>query len=137
MEITKEIIERYRNWIKLKIKIHCSEPEGRYFYEREIWWASLGANIGFEQDGKNENYERPVLVLKKFNKDVLWVLPLTSKDKNIKDKRYYFLTKKREEISYIILSQIRLISSKRLLRHLRTIPEIEFGEIKNRVKDFL
>jgi hypothetical protein len=31
-----------------------------YFREKEIWWACLGANIGFEQNGKNENFERPI-----------------------------------------------------------------------------
>ncbi len=137
MEITKEIIEKFKKWIKLKIRIYCSEPKDRYFYDREIWWASLGANIGFEQDGKNDNFERPVLVLKKFNKDVLWILPLTSKDKNTKNKKYYFQTKDKEEVSFIILSQLRLISSKRLLRHLRTLPEEEFNEVRKRVKEFI
>ena len=50
------------------------------FHEREIWWCSLGLNIGFEQDGKNYLYERPVLVIRKFNKHTLWILPLTSVD---------------------------------------------------------
>ncbi|MFA5871014.1 MAG: hypothetical protein WC842_03995 [Candidatus Paceibacterota bacterium] len=31
---------------------------------REIWWCSLGVNIGSEEDGKNELFERPVLILK-------------------------------------------------------------------------
>jgi hypothetical protein len=36
-------------------------------HEREIWWCSMGVNIGDEEDGKNELFERPVLILRKFN----------------------------------------------------------------------
>jgi mRNA interferase MazF len=134
MTITRQILEYFANWTKLKIRIHDSDVTDRYFYEREIWWASLGANIGFEQDGKNSNYERPVLVLKKFNKNILWALPLTSK---IKEGKYYFNTENEGEKSSVILSQLRLISSKRLLRKIRTLPEGEFLEIRKRIKDLI
>lgn len=35
-----------------------------YFKERQIWWASIGQNIGVEANGKNKKYERPVIILK-------------------------------------------------------------------------
>ena len=38
-----------------------------YFHEREVWWCSLGMNVGFEQDGKGLQYMRPVLILKGFS----------------------------------------------------------------------
>jgi len=134
MKITEDLIKYFAYWTKVKIKIHASEPVVRYFYERQIWWASIGANIGFEQNGKNEQYERPILVLKKFNEHVLWILPLTSKEKVGK---YYFKTEYDGEKSYAILSQLRLISSKRLLRHLRTMSKPEFQEIRKQVRGFI
>lgn len=80
MNITKELVDLFARWTKLKLQTHVSEREENfYFYEREIWWVSLGVNVGFEQNGKNDLYERPVLVLRKFNKDILWALPLTTK----------------------------------------------------------
>ena len=57
-----------------------------YFYAREIWWCSAGLNIGVEADGKNENFERPMLIIKKFNADMVRVLPLTTKEKS---NKYY------------------------------------------------
>lgn len=57
------------------------------FKEREIWWRSIGTNIGTEEDGKNAHFERPVLVLRKFNRDIFLGLPLTS---TRKDHRYHF-----------------------------------------------
>jgi mRNA-degrading endonuclease toxin of MazEF toxin-antitoxin module len=106
-----------------------------YFYDREIWWCALGANIGFEQDGKNDTFERPVLILRKFNKHMAWVLPLTSRDK--KESPFYQATEHEGKTYYIILSQVRTISSKRLLRKLRTLPEEEFEQVREKVKGFL
>ena len=40
-----------------------------HVHEREVWWSALGVNIGVEIDGKHENFERPVLVVRKFNND--------------------------------------------------------------------
>jgi hypothetical protein len=42
------------------IKDHAIAP---FYHKREIWWCSLGVNVGFEQDGTGTNYDRPVLVI--------------------------------------------------------------------------
>ena len=130
MDKLKRIIE----WSQLKIKIELSEQKNIYFYEREVWWASLGCNIGFEQDGKNANFERPVLVIKKFSRDLLWVLPLTTKNKN---GPFYHSFEFQEGVSTVILSQLRSISSKRLKRKMGKIT-FEQGEIiRQEIKKFL
>ncbi len=49
-----------------------------YVKEREIWYAHLGHNVGFEEDGKGKDFKRPVLVLKKIG-NVFAVLPMTTK----------------------------------------------------------
>lgn len=131
----QEDLQKFVIWTKLKIRIHISERKV-FFKEREIWWCTLGKNIGFEQDGKHEMFERPVLILKKFNHDMLWVLPLTSQDKMDKPQ-FYFATKYNDEISFIILSQLRLVSGKRLLRKVRTLPFQEFCEVREKIKRFL
>lgn len=129
--MTREILSKFVEWTKLKFRIHIAEDIDFYFKEREIWWASLGANIGFEEDGKNEKFERPILILKKFNREMLWALPLTSKDKT--GKYYYQFEHKGEKYS-VILSQLRTISSKRLSRKIRKFPESDFEKVKDRIK---
>ena len=42
---------------------------------------TLGKNIGDEEDGKTEDFERPPLIFRKFNKNLLFILPLSSKIK--------------------------------------------------------
>ena len=53
-----------------------------FFHAREIWWCSAGLNIGVEIDGKSDNFERPMLIVKKFNTDMVRALPLTSKERS-------------------------------------------------------
>ena len=99
------------------------------FSERDIWWCSLGLNIGYEEDGKNENFERPVCVLKKFNKDIFIGLPLTS---TRKDNKYYYPYVLHNTPGTIILSQARLMSVKRLQRRLGRIGKGKFSDLKKK-----
>ena len=126
----KKIIE----WTKLKIRLAICPEITFYFHEREIWWASLGVNIGYEQNGKNEKFERPVLVFKKFNKSTLWVLPLTSKNRT--GEFFYQFEYEGRKYS-IILSQLRLVSSKRLLRKIRALPDADFEKIRKLIKGLI
>ncbi len=105
-----------------------------FFHLREIWWCSAGLNIGVESDGKNENFERPMLIIKKFNADMVWVLPLTTKEKQ---NKYHYKLEHETIKSWVILSQIKTISTKRLLRKIGSISELDFIEVIERVKNTL
>ncbi|NCT54623.1 type II toxin-antitoxin system PemK/MazF family toxin [Candidatus Falkowbacteria bacterium] len=112
-------------WSKKKIEINNSNKYPRFFKEREIWWASIGSNVGSEEDGKNNDFERPVLILKKFNKDLIITIPLTSK---IKESVFYY-DLKTPNFGSVILSQLRVFSSKRLRRKIIRINKLEYLEI--------
>lgn len=120
-----------------KDEIEVKREETYYFNEREIWWSSLGLNVGHEEDGKNQLYERPVLILKKFNSKVVWVLPMSSK---IKSGKYYYQIEYGGAIYTVLLSQLKLMSSKRLIRQvqqIKKIPLINFKHIKNRLIELI
>ncbi|MDO8498165.1 MAG: type II toxin-antitoxin system PemK/MazF family toxin, partial [bacterium] len=108
-----------------------------FFREKEVWWTALGVNIGFEQDGKGEEFRRPVLILKKFNKYVVLAVPLTTKIK--KDNKYYLSCSiVNDDIPrMVIISQIRLIDTKRFIDKLGVADESSFVEIKNAIKAML
>lgn len=99
-----------------------------FAHPREIWWCSLGINIGAEIDGKNENFERPIVVLKVYNKETLLILPITSKNKN---DIFHHKIETNNKTAWVKLTQPRVISSKRLLRKVDTVGEIEFEKLKN------
>jgi mRNA interferase MazF len=69
------MIKDFDSWGQFKKKLDLSD---RVFYvhPREVWWCSLGLNIGTEIDGKNENFERPVLVMNVYNKNTLFVITI-------------------------------------------------------------
>lgn len=125
--------KNYLVWHVLKAKINQKLPLGNY-HEREIWWCSLGANIGFEEDGKNQLFERPVLILKKFNQEIFVGVPLTTTRKN---NKYYYLLEAGGLEGSIILSQLRTLSSRRLQRKLGRIGKKKFADIKVKVEMLL
>jgi mRNA interferase MazF len=49
------------------------------FNTGQVWWCAVGVNIGREEDGRNANHERPVLVFRKFGQDTFLGLPLSSR----------------------------------------------------------
>jgi len=115
----------FDGWNRKKKKVNNAIPI-KEFSEKEIWWASLGVNVGREIDGKHHNYERPILVLRKFNSETLWALPLTS---TLKEGTYFYDLMIKETIRTLPLLQLRMISSKRLLRKIERIPDTEFFNI--------
>ena len=117
----------FDKWNKVKKIIDDKIVEDSvFFHERDIWWGVLGLNIGIEANGKNELFERPVLLIKVFNKDMIWCLPITS---TLKDSLFYYKILVNEEENSVMTTQIRTISSKRLLRKVGMIGEGEFEEI--------
>ena len=123
----------FLGWARDQKKLEA-KPINIIFHEREIWWCALGTNLGFEMDGKNELRTRPVLIVKSFNRHLLWVVPLTSKPKK---GTFYLPVTHRGQTSYLVLSQLRAISSKRLLRQLWTLPQKRFAEVRERLRGFL
>ena len=105
-----------------------------FFYAREIWWCSVGLNVGVEANGKHDNFERPMLVVKKFNADMVWALPLTTQGQN---NKYYYKLNHEEVKSWVVLSQIKTISTKRFLRKVGSISESDFKEVILKLQKFL
>ena len=126
----------YTKWHKVKTDINNAEKRV-FFHEREIWFCYVGANVGFEQDGNKEEYLRPVLIVRKFNNEIFWGIPLTKSEKR-KDNRYYYAFSFVEGIiSLAILSQIKLIDAKRLARHVGIMKVDDFEKIKKNLKELL
>ena len=130
--------KEYDEWHnKKKILNEREDIDNIFFREKEVWWTALGVNIGFEQDGKGEEFRRPVLILKKFNKYVVLVVPLTTKIK--KNNKYYVSCSivNDSTLRMVIISQIRLIDTKRFIDKLGVTDEDSFSKIKNAIKAML
>lgn len=103
-----------------------------FYHEREIWWCALGVNIGFEQDGSGEDYRRPVLILKGFSAKTCLVVPLTtSHHKHILRPSVGMVGDKE---AYALLSQLRVIDTKRLIRKMEYLEKGTFEIIRKAIK---
>ena len=125
----------FQKWHDKKAYLHGKEHRV-FFHEREIWFCHLGENIGFEQDGRGDEFLRPIVVLKKFNLEVLWGVPLTIKGKE--QHPYYFIFPFQEgKKSAVVISQIRLIDAKRLKYKIGEMPLYEFNSLKAKIRHLL
>jgi mRNA interferase MazF len=102
----------FDQWNRLKKALDRRE---RYPFASpgEIWWCALGLNVGIEINGKHEHFERPVVILRAYNTEMLKAVPLTTRPKRGK---FYFEVKAEGIESYAVLTQGRVISARRLLR---------------------
>jgi mRNA interferase MazF len=126
----------FQDWHNRKSTIDAIEKRP-FFHEREIWFCYLGVNVGFEQDGIGRDFLRPVIIFRKFNNEIFWAVPLTKSDgKNIKKSKkfYYSFSFISGVTSIAILSQIRLIDARRLSRHIGSIADNDFDELKKKLK---
>ena len=126
----------FDEWNKLKKEIDTkSEVLDNFPKEGEVWMSNLGKNIGYEQNGSGSNFSRPVLVVKRFNNHMFWVVPLSTKQKNF-DFYFNYTDPNGQKVS-AILAQMKLASVKRLKRDIYIIPKNLFSEIRLKLKEFL
>ncbi len=120
------MVKDFESWHKLKARLD-NRKRPPAFSEGEVWWCSVGINVGVEADGKNLYFERPILIIRRFNDEMLWAFPLTSK---IKRDRFYYPMSVNGLVETVMLSQIKTLSSKRLQRLIGKINRYELRKIK-------
>ena len=122
--------DNFENWNLEKQQIEKIKNL-RTFREWEIWYISMWKNIWYEQNWKGSDFLRPILIIKKFNKNIFYWIPLTSKIKN--NKFYFQFESNKWKINYAILSQMRLFDSKRLISNIWTIKYKDIKELKKKL----
>lgn len=113
----------FDKWMKVKKQID-KENKIRSIKEGDIWWSSIGENVGNEICGKGDAYTRPVLVFKKLNECNFLAVPLTSQ----KHKGSWYATFRfNDKTQTAIVSQIQIMSVARLKRK---IGQLSKGDYK-------
>jgi mRNA interferase MazF len=120
-------VKDFDNWNEKKQEIQELEPPK--FHQRDIWWCSIGVNIGNEVDGKNEEFKRPVLIIRKYNNFQALVIPLSTQ---IKENRLRYLFEFAGRKQNALLSQSRVIDTRRLTVRMGKLPPNKFKRIKEK-----
>lgn len=124
----------FDGWNLQKKQLH-EKGAAPYYHQREVWWCSLGVNVGFEQDGTGEHYDRPVVVIRGFSPHVFFGVALTGRKKSGRFFTPVGTVDGREASA--ILSQVRLIDTRRLVRKIGTLDEGIFERLCDALKGTL
>jgi quercetin dioxygenase-like cupin family protein/mRNA-degrading endonuclease toxin of MazEF toxin-antitoxin module len=123
----------FNKWNSLKQRI--DQKEVIRFKQGEIYFMSIGQNIGHEAYGKNDLYLRPVLVYRKLSKQTFIGIPLSSKQKN--GTYFYTFRYTEKTLSTALLNQIRVFDIKRSEYYDGHINLSDFGKLKNKLLSLL
>jgi mRNA-degrading endonuclease toxin of MazEF toxin-antitoxin module len=123
----------FDQWNESK-KIIQSHGENKLYHQRQIWWCSLGLNIGSEQDGTGVDFDRPVLILKGLSRETCFVAPLTTSRKVHKTRVFIGLVEGRP--ASVLLSQIRVVDNKRFVEKIGFLDQNIFEEVRKIAKAF-
>ena len=133
--IEHEIMEKdFNKWNENKKHIHA-EAENKLYHRQEVWWCSLGVNVGFEQDGVGVEHQRPVLIIKGFSKNTCLIVPLTTSLKKHPLRIPIGLVDGKQASA--LLSQVRIIDTKRLINKIDFVGGEFFEIIRKAVKELL
>lgn len=122
--------KNFDGWNKTKKGI--DSKVGRFYHEGEVWWCNLGLNVGYEQNGDNVKFQRPVLIIKALSAKTFFALPLTTS---------HYEHKYRIDVGFIsnknakaIISQMRVLDTKRLTEFICLLEKDVLDEIKKTIR---
>ena len=104
------------------------------FKQGEVWWCSVGLNIQTESCGKGDQYQRPVLILKKLSSESFVGIPLSTKEKT---GSWFVDINIHNEKRYALLYQIRMFSANRFQHRFATLDKADFIRVKEKLKALL
>jgi len=131
-------MEHFDKWNEIKKITHNNERK-LGIKPREIFWAKIGQNIGSEEYGKDENFARPVIIVRKLTSDLFIGVPLTSTIKNNDYFHAFYYNNKTNglvENSAMIL-QVKVFSIKRLMNKIGMIQKEDFEKIVVKLQKIL
>lgn len=129
----KDFSKEYDTWNTTK-KALAKREEKFFFKTGDIWWCSVGLNIGTESYGKGGTFRRPVLVIRKLSKTSFIGIPLSTRKKV---GTWFCDISIFGKTQYVLLYQIRMFSVNRLQRRLTALDDKDFSRVKQKLEALL
>ena len=128
-----DLLNIFLNWARVKYSLNIKESRSTV-RERQIYWCSVGYNVGHEENGKGDKYRRPILVFKKFNDRLFWGIPMTTK---VKENPYYVKVNVDEEVRCVMVSQLRVMDANRIIEPMERLSLEEFKKVKDSINSII
>jgi mRNA interferase MazF len=126
-------MKKFNEWNEVKKEIDLCE-KSIIFKERDIFWVSIGENIGYEQNGKGEIFSRPVVIVKRFSRNMFFGIPLSTQ---LKEGNFFFEFELSGVKSNALVVQGRLFDAKRLENKIGMMNKNDFDKLRVRVRELL
>lgn len=123
----------FDGWNEKKKEIN--DKVAPFCHERELWWCTLGINVGSEQDGSQIKYSRPILILRGLSRQTCLIVPLTTSMSIHKFRPSIGLVAGKE--ANAVLTQIKVIDTKRLTRKIGSLDKKIFECVRKTARDLL
>ncbi|OHA70118.1 MAG: hypothetical protein A3D64_02485 [Candidatus Wildermuthbacteria bacterium RIFCSPHIGHO2_02_FULL_49_9] len=127
-----DYIKFIQAWCKLKVALWDKQNKV-VFKQGNVWWCSLGMNIGEEMFGKGDKFTRPVLVFRKFTSNSFLGLPLTKQEKQ---GSWYVEITIHGERNLVMLNQARVLNKKRLTNRIGALDNNDFKKVREKFLEF-
>lgn len=121
-------MKEFLKWIGLKEKIHFHKGKPPHVNEGDLWWISIGENVGTEINGKSNLFSRPVIIFKKLSREMYFVVPTTSKHR---EGSWYVTISHKNVVSVACLHQARSIDFRRLSSKIGSLDEKCFLDVRS------
>jgi mRNA interferase MazF len=120
-------VNRFLEWIGLKQKLHRGTQSPPLVSTGDIWWASIGENVGSEINGKSRLFSRPVIIFKKLAHGFYFVIPTTTKSKV---GSWFVPFRQADRYMAASLHQARAIDHRRLSTKLGQLDDSDFDRVR-------
>jgi len=120
-------VNRFLEWIGLKQKLHQGTQAPPLVSTGDIWWASIGENVGSEINGKSRLFSRPVIIFKKLAHGFYFAIPTTTKSKV---GSWFVPLRQADRDMVASLHQARAIDHRRLSTKLGQLDDSDFDRVR-------
>jgi mRNA interferase MazF len=121
------MVKDYNEWKEKKAELNSYVGTPPQVRAGDIWWASVGDNIGSEINGKGELFSRPFLILKVTGNGFYFGIPLSTR---IKFNKQYIFLKSGTKDAVACLHQSQAIDFRRLSDRITTVSNDELDRIR-------
>ena len=111
----------------MKQKLVRIQHRPPFVNEGDIWWFSLGENVGSEIGGKSDIFTRPAIVYRKLAAGFYLVVPTTSKTKM---GNWYVPFKHQGRNMWACLHQVRTVDHRRLWSKIGRLDDEDYKSVQ-------
>lgn len=122
----------FKRWSGLKESLDGLTHKAPFVSEGDIWWVSIGENVGSEIGGKSIQFSRPAIIYKKLAHGFYFVIPTSTK---IHDGTWYVPFIHKGIATVGCLHQSRAVDHRRLSSKLGTLDASDFIKIQEGFKN--